>query len=338
METPVVEQAKEQFLEQIGVTKFQQDVERLTREAEAIQVYDEASEEAATMFITGCQTLKNDMEEARDAIVRPHNDYVRAVNAAFKPFTDILERLKKATDTIKSDYLAEKQRQIEEANRKAIAKAEQEKRELEEKARKEREEAERLRLEAERIEQERLEREFQEEMKRLELERTAKEQAEAAEAARQAGDAEAEQEAIRRQEAAKAEEAERARKAEADRIAAEQEKARLEKEAAKQDVKADTHESRAMTTAPEIQSSESLAKGTRTLLNGTKANIRKTFDWLFTNGLPKVDGYYRDDPRFQGIPDRYFVLDLSKLGKDAKNGVPIDGVKRIEQLATVTRK
>jgi hypothetical protein len=52
----------------------------------------------------------------------------------------------------------------------------------------------------------------------------------------------------------------------------------------------------------------------------------------------KYAEYYRDDSRMNAIPSRYWVLDLAKLGKDVKNGVPIDGCVKTTRSATTARR
>lgn len=318
------------------IKAYKQEVDALERQATALVVHDEASEEAALVFIAGCKTTENKLEEARKEKVQKPNEYVNTVNAAFKPFSEILERLRKATDQQRNLYLRKRQEAIDAANRKAIADAEALKREQERKAEEARQEAERLRREAEKLEEERIAREVQEEMDRLEIEARKQREARAAADALRAGDieaakkAEADLEATRQEEARQAFESDQKRKVEAD------EKARLEKAAVKQDMKAETADSKAMLTTPELVSGDT--KGVRQLEGGAKVGTRKTTSWAFTNGMSIEGDYYMDDARVQEIPARYFKLDLSKLGKDVKNGNPIPGTIKLDGFATTTRK
>lgn len=238
---------------------YQAEVARLEAKSKTLTITDDASEEAALFFISECKSAHSHLEEERKRRVKPLNDQVKEINEGFKPFTEILDRLWRAADRLRSDYLRKKQEAIEAANRKAIADAEQ---------------------------------------ARLEQERKAEDARVAAAAAREAGD---------------------------------------EKAAIKLEAKADKAETKAMMTAPVLVDAQPTS-GSRTLVSGATAGTRKTVDWLFTNGMPKDGDYYMDDPRVQGIPSRYFLLDLSRLGKDAKNGVPIPGVKRIEGFSTTVKK
>jgi hypothetical protein len=241
------------------IDHFKQDVERLEQRAKTLTITDDTSEEAALMFIAECKGSYNRMEEERTKKVKPLNDQVKEINAAFKPFTEILDRLWRATDQERSTYLRKKQEAIDAANRKAIADAEQ---------------------------------------ARLAEEQKAAAARQAAADAREAGD---------------------------------------EKTAIKLEAKADKAETKAMMTAP-VLANVTPSTGTRSLMSGATAGTRKTVDWFFENGMAKEGDYYQDDPRVKDIPARYFLLDLSKLGRDAKNGVPIPGVKKTEGFATTVKK
>lgn len=241
------------------VERYRKEVEQLEQQSKAITITDDASEEAALVFITACKRSYNEMEEARKKKVQPLNDEVKAINASYKPYTEILDRLRLATDAVRSDYLRKKQEAIDAKNRKAIADAQ----------------------EAQRLE-----------------EQKAEDARKEAAAAREAGD---------------------------------------EKKAIKLELKADKAETKAMMTAPVLVDAQPVT-GPRILGNGLSAGTRKTTDWVFTNGMPKDGDYYQDDPRVKDIPSRYFLLDTSKMGKDAKNGVPIPGVKKLEGFATTGKK
>lgn len=321
--------------EEIDVQALQELTDQLEARAQSLLIHDDASEEAGLMFIAECKQSYAHLEAQRTDKVQAHNEYVRMVNKAFKPFTDILDRLWRATDAQRSQYALKKQAAIDEANRKAIAAAEAARREEEAKAEAARQEAERLRLEAERIEQERVQKEFEEEMARLELARTKQAQAQAAEDARKAGDRQAEEEALRKQAEAQAAEEARTRQADEDRKAAEAEKLRLEKAAVKLEAKADMAETKALMTAPTITGESATAA--RTLVSGAKVGSRKVTTWYFENGMA-IDGeYYADDPRFKDIPFRYWLLDTAKLGRDVKNGVPVPGCGKSDGIATTRR-
>ena len=315
---------------------YQQEVNILERQAQALVVHDEASEDAALVFIAGCKATENKLEDARKEKVKEPNEYVKSVNAAFKPFTEILERLRVATDQQRNLYLKKRQEAIEAANRKAIAEADAAKRAQERKAEEARQEAERLRKEAEKLEEERIAREVQEEMDRLEIESRKEREMQAIIDAQRSGDEAKALVARDALEAAKAQEEQQALQSEQARQAEADEKARLEKAAFRQDLKAETADSKAMLTTAELVSGDT--RGVRQLDNGAKVGTRKTTSWAFTNGMAIEGEYYQDDPRVQGIPARYFKLDLSKLGKDVKNGVPATGTIKLDGFATTTRK
>ena len=315
---------------------FRSELTILKDQAEKIQISDDISEVAALTFISTCKAGYSKMEAERDSLVRPHNDYVREINSSYGAYTKLYDELARAVGQLRSQYLVLKQQKLDEINRKAIAEAEALKREQERKAEEARQEAERLRKEAEKLEEERIAREVQEEMDRLEIEARKQREARAAADALRAGDieaakkAEADLEATRQEEARQARESEEKRKAEAD------EKARLEKAAVKQDMKAETADSKAMLTTPELVSGET--KGVRQLESGAKVGTRKAVSWAFTNGMSIEGDYYGDDVRIKDIPLRYLKLDLSKLGKDVKNGNPIPGTIKLDGFATTTRK
>lgn len=324
-------------LEDAELSTYKGEVEILEAQAKTLAITDDVSEGAATIFIAGCKKLQADMEADRKSRVEEMNREVRAINESYKPFDTILDRLWRVTDTAKSAYITKKQAAIEAANRKAIADAEAARREKERKEREAREEAERLRLEAERVKREEINRQIEAEMERLRAEQAVEAAVAAAEAAAKAGDVEAEEKARAIASAATLAEEERKIQDEMDRLAAQQEQARLEKDAAKQEVKADTAQSQALMASPQLVDAES-ATGTRTLTNGAKVGGRKDIKWAFTNGMDIEGEYTRDDPRVQEIGDRYFILDTKKLGKDVKNGVPVHGTVRLEGMATTLRK
>ena len=316
------------------IDAYRQEVETLERQAASLLVTDDASEEAALLFIAECKRAYAKLEERRDSKVRPLNAEVKAINEGFRPYTTVLDRLWRTTDQIRGRYVTQKQQAIEAANRRAIADAAEAKRREEARAEAARQEAERLRLDAERLVEEENNRLLQVEMDRLAAEQNIKDEEEALARAKREGDARAAREAQEAIDQANLEEEERLRKAEDDRLAAINEQNTLEKKAIKLDAKADIAESKASMVAPTIQVNDSV--GSRTLLDGSKVGTRKVVDWYFENGMPKDGDYYHDDPRVSSIPSRYFLLDTAKLAKDVKNGVPVLGVKRTEGSTTTT--
>jgi hypothetical protein len=318
------------------IDAYRQEVETLERQAASLLVTDDASEEAALLFIAECKRAYAKLEERRDSKVRPLNAEVKAINEGFRPYTTVLDRLWRTTDQIRGRYVTQKQQAIEAANRRAIADAAELRRQEEAKADAARQEAERLRLDAERLVEEENNRLLQVEMDRLAAEQNIKDEEEALARAKREGDARAAREAQEAIDQANLEEEERLRKAELDRLAAIEEQNKLEKKAIKLDAKADIAESHATMIAPTIQVDESA--GSRTLMDGSQVGTRKAVDWLFENGMPKDGDYYADDPRLLGIPARYFILDTAKLGKDVKNGVPVPGTIRTVGSATTARR
>jgi len=308
----------------------------LERQAASLLVTDDASEEAALLFIAECKRAYAKLEERRDSKVRPLNAEVKAINEGFRPYTTVLDRLWRTTDQIRGRYVTQKQQAIEAANRRAIADAAEAKRREEARAEAARQEAERLRLDAERLEQEENDRLLKVEMDRLAAEKKIRDEEEALVRAKQRGDAEAVRAAQEMLAETRVREEARFEQAEEDRLAAIEEQNKLEKKAIKLDAKADIAESHATMIAPTIQVDESA--GSRTLLDGSQVGTRKAVDWLFENGMPKDGDYYADDPRLLGIPARYFILDTAKLGKDVKNGVPVPGTIRTVGSATTARR
>lgn len=296
--------------------------------------YDDKTEAQALLFITECKAAGKRLDEIRAKKVEPHLTEQRRINGIYNPVIQAFERLWRGVDAKVSDYKKRRDAAIQEANRLAIAKAEQERAERERKEREAREEAERLRKEAERLAKEEADREFQAEFDRLALEQKAKNEAAAAEAARTAGDKQAAREAEQRAAQAKADEEELARKAEAERQASESERARLEKAAIKQDAKADIAAAAAAMISPVIQGA---APRTVELESGAKATGKKQDVWMFTNGMPIDEEYFGDDPRVQEIPDCFFVLDTKKLGKAVMTGLPIPGTKKDFKYVTAGR-
>ena len=313
---------------------YRQEVALLEERAKTLAVTDDLSEAVALEFIAGAKRLYSEMEDRRDARVRPLNTEVKQINDAYRPYTSILDRLWRATDQARSLYVTKKQQAIEAANRKAIADAAELRRQEEAKADAARQEAERLRLDAERLEQEENDRLLKVEMDRLAAEKKIRDEEEALVRAKQRGDAEAVRAAQEMLAETRVREEARFEQAEEDRLAVLAEQNKLEKAAIKLDAKADIAESKASMVAPTIQVNDSV--GSRTLLDGSKVGTRKVVDWYFENGMPKDGDYYHDDPRVSSIPSRYFLLDTAKMAKDVKNGVPVLGVKRTEGSTTTT--
>lgn len=312
----------------------EREIEEFKRKKD-LTITDDVTMSQVLTMIADCKASEDRNEAKREKEVAPHLAEQRRINGFYKPIIEFWKSARLELDTRVSEYRKRKQQEIEEANRKAIAAADAERKEREAKAEAARQEAERLRLEAERIERERVQREYDEEMARLEAENKRKAEEKALRDAQEAGD-KAKVEAARLElERQKEEENARLRKAAEERQAAEDERLRLEKAAIRQESKADIEDSRAMLAAPVLQAS---APKTAVLNGGTKATGKRVDIWMFTNGMPteKTD-YYGDDPRVKDIPDRFFVLDLVKLGKAVKGGEPIPGTKRDYKFVTASK-
>jgi hypothetical protein len=288
-----------------------------------------------------------ELEEIRDRLVRPYNTIVKQINAAFKVETEKADTDWRLRDQDLSAYRTAKQAAIDAANRKAIADAEEARRAKEAKEEAARQEAKRLRDEQERLEQEEINRQFQEEMDKLAAAKKIKDDEEALARAKREGDARAAREAQEMLDRAKKLEDERAQKAENDRLSSIAEQARLEKAAIKQDAKADIAASEATMIAPTIQVNDSLGK--KTLSDGSSVGTRQVEDWRFDNGLQiysdpltrkKYADLYADDPRLANveIPKSCLLVDLSKLGKIVKSGMPVKGCTKFMRSATTADK
>lgn len=357
---------------------YRQQIVRLQDESRMIEIADEAGEGAALIFIDGVKRIERDLEEYRDGIVRPHNNKVREVNKSVKQISELAGGLIMAMDAKRDFFLKEKQRQIDEANRRAAAEAERIRIEKEAKEKALRDEAERLQREAERIEQERIEREIAAEVARREAERKQKAAEAEIEAARlkAIADAEAAERAIQEGKEEEARRlhalAEESKRAEEDaRIKAEQEKAdeaarikreeeairasqaeqvKLEKAAVRAEARADITAEQAATVAPVIQYNDSL--GTRTLMNGAKVGTKEVLNVYMDSGLPvysdapknkKPEEYLRSDPRLPAalkteLYDRYWILDVAAIVRDVKNNVPVPGFSTTKTAKTVGRR
>lgn len=252
---------------------YQERIRELEVQSQSIQIVDDAGEGAALIFIGGVSRIIADIDDYRDGIVRPHNTKVKKVNESVGKISTLAVRLKTAMDQRRSDYLEEKERKIEEANRLAAAEAERIRLEKEAKEKAQREEVKRLQDEADRLERERIEREIQEEIDRQLAEQKRKDEEAAAEEARRAGDAAKVKEAEDRAAALKSEEEARIKKAEEDRKASLVEQAKLEKKAITLEAKADLTAMEVETVAPVIQFNTS--NGVRVLPSGGKVTTRE---------------------------------------------------------------
>lgn len=323
--------------DEINLDVYKPKFELIKKKSDGLTITNDEEEEAALTFIAECKTSFNNMEEERKGKVKDHNDYVGRVNKAYKTYTDFYELCWKAADKLRSAYVTKKQERIAEANRKAIADAEQKRRDEEAKAEAARQEAERLRQEAERIAAEEVEREYQAEMARLAIEQKKKDEVQAIIDAKRAGDEAAALVAQNALNATKAEEEAQAMRDESARLAAIEEKARLEKAAIKQDAKGDMAESKATMVSPMIQGGQS-ATASRSLENGASVGGRKTKRWVFTNGLPETSTPCRNDPRFKDIGDEFFEFNPTIMNRMVKAGVKPAGVTVIEDILTTVRK
>lgn len=329
------------------LTLYRERIQALETQSQSIQIVDDAGERAALIFISGVDRIIKDIEQDRDGVVRPHNTLVKKVNASMGQVSELAVRLKQAMDQKRCDYTTEKTRKIEEANRIAAAKAEQERREKEEKERKQREEAKRLQEEAERLERERIEREIQAEIDRQAAEQKRKDEEAAAEEARRAGDFQKELEAKRRAMELRAEEEARKLKDEQDRQASLAEQAKLEKKASTLEAKADITAMQSDMVVPEIQFNTS--NGVQVLPSGAKVTTREVKEVrCWEDGTPVYKDpikkkYAEFDRNSSCIPDelldpqyaRYWKLDVAAVVGDVKRGVPVPGLSANTRKKTV---
>lgn len=305
-------------------------------------ITNDAEAMVAEVFVAQRKRDYKELEEIRDRLVRPYNSIVREINRAFKSETEVADADWRLRDQDLSTYRTEKQAAIDAANRKAIAEAEELRRQEEAKAEAARQEAERLRLEAERIEREENDRLLQAELDKLVAEQKIRDEEEAVREAKRKGDADAVAAAQKLVDDAKAAEDERLRRAEADRLSAIEAQNKIDKQVIKQESKADIAESKATMISPTIQVNDSV--GQRTLADGSSVGTRSVEECYFDNGAPiyvdlakkKYAEYCQDDPRMAGIeiPPSCWVLDMGKLIKIRKAGVLIKGMSIKKGTAT----
>lgn len=135
---------------------------------------------------------------------------------------------------------------------------------------------------------------------------------------------------------ATAEKVKKEREAEEARHAAEAARANGNELAAlKLETKAEKAELSASLVAPEV-----IAQPAKTVAfeDGSKVTMRTVKDWTYQNGSQRGKEYYRNDSRFQAIPDECFVLDEAKVGKLIRAGATIPGITVFEKASTITRK
>jgi len=97
---------------------------RLQHYAEALTITSDDNVKSATNDLSIISGLKKAIEEKRKEYTQPINDHLKAVNEAFKAFTEPLTQADKITRTKILDYRAELERQRQEAE--DIARIEQE--------------------------------------------------------------------------------------------------------------------------------------------------------------------------------------------------------------------
>ena len=77
---------------------------------------------------------------------------------------------------------------------------------------------------------------------------------------------------------------------------------------------------------------------TVTFVDGTSVTSRKGTDWVYETGLAKGEARFRDDALVKIIPDEYFQLNESKIGKVIRGGGKIPGIRAIDTKTPVARK
>lgn len=102
--------------------------------AREIKVTDDATEQRAIVARKILKDHEADAEQARTAEVAPHNAFVKEVNGAFKKITDAISTAIETLDRGLLSWRKEKQRRIEEENRKIAAEVERQRQEAEARA------------------------------------------------------------------------------------------------------------------------------------------------------------------------------------------------------------
>lgn len=99
---------------------FREKVNAFAKEAKEIAKVDAITEDEAgrlTDFISGARDLYKEIDEKRIEMKRPHDERAAAVQAAFKPLLDLVEKAGKTAKQLQASYLARLKREAEERAR-----------------------------------------------------------------------------------------------------------------------------------------------------------------------------------------------------------------------------
>jgi hypothetical protein len=94
-------------------------------------VSSSAQSERLTDFVSGARSLYSAVDEARKAAKRPHDERAAAVQKAFSPMLEKLERVAKSMKAMQAAWLSAERARIEREKREAAAAAEEKRREAE---------------------------------------------------------------------------------------------------------------------------------------------------------------------------------------------------------------
>jgi len=108
----------------LQITDLEARVPAAVNAANAIGINDDRTHELAVNARAALKAREKDAEDLRDPIVRPHNAWVKEINARFKKLTDAIAAAVVALDKRILTYRKEAQRRIDEENAKHAAEAE----------------------------------------------------------------------------------------------------------------------------------------------------------------------------------------------------------------------
>lgn len=81
------------------------------------EVADDATSEQIAVLTRESAAVVKAVEARRDELVRPHNEWVKSVNAGFKPVTEAIDGGRKRLDLLNARYAKKKQDAADEAKR-----------------------------------------------------------------------------------------------------------------------------------------------------------------------------------------------------------------------------
>jgi len=116
------------------LAELQARVPAAVKAAEAISVKDDQTEERAIVARKILKGHESTAEKSRTTEVQPHNAFVKEVNAAFGKITDAIDVAVKYVDAQLLAWRKEKQRRVDEENRRIAADVERQRQEAETRA------------------------------------------------------------------------------------------------------------------------------------------------------------------------------------------------------------